>query len=175
MLLTLKGALISSAVFFAMATHAEPAVFSNGTMTIPEGAVVTPEGNAYYTNITLKQDANRALVITSATPNSLVTVETVDILVMESFPLQVSASVSGYLSIPCVKLLNPAVSYQDGVFQVVLAESNPGPAEICIAVTEPFTTSIALDVEGLPAGIYQVDVNGVSAEFSFDTDNSILR
>lgn len=67
-------------------SQAEPAVFSGGTMTIPEGAVVTSDGNAYYTDITLKQDANRSLVITSATQNSLVTVENIDVLVMESFP-----------------------------------------------------------------------------------------
>lgn len=81
----------------------------------------------------------------------------------------------GYLGTPCQNLLSPAVSYADGVFTVVLAQSNLGPAEICIAMIEPFTKSVSLDVEGLPAGTYEVIVNGVSAEFTFDSDNSILR
>ena len=90
---------------------------------------------------------------------------------MESFPLQVSLSVSGFLSVPCVELLGPAVSYTEGLFQVVLAESTMGPAETCIAVIEPFETRVPLEVAGLPAGTYTVDVNGQQAEFTFDMDN----
>jgi len=157
----------------SLPAFADPAVFSGGVMTIPEGATVTSGGNAYYTDITLGQKADGSLVVTGATPNSLVQVKNIDIQVMESFPLQVSVSVDGIKSVPCVDLLSPAVSYADDTFTVVLAESNLGPAESCIAVTDPFTTSISLDVRDLPAGTYSVNVNGVSDEFTFDTDNSI--
>jgi len=39
-------------------------------------------------------------------------------------------------------------------------------------VTDPFETSVTLDVLDLPAGTYTVKVNGVTAEFTFDMDNS---
>jgi hypothetical protein len=151
---------------------AEPAVFTKGKMTIPEGAVITDSTNSYYSDITLAYDGDGALIITGADAMPLVQVESVDILVMESFPLQISAGVSGNLSVPCVKLLNPAVSYADNTFTVVLAESKLGPAESCIAVIEPFETSVPLEVLDLPAGTYTVDVNGVITEFTFDMDNS---
>ena len=90
---------------------------------------------------------------------------------IESFPVQVSATVSGNKSVPCVNLLPAAVSRKDSVFTVVMAETVLGPAETCIAVLEPFETSVSLDVLGLSAGTYTVIVNGVSAEFTLDSDN----
>jgi len=156
----------------SMTVLAEPAIFSKGEMTIPEGAVIGDGNSSYFTDITLTYDGEGALVITGALAKPLVQVDTVDILVMESFPLQISATVSGNLSVPCVELLNPAISYSNNTFTVVLAESTLGPAESCIAVIEPFETSIALDVLDLPAGTYTVNVNGVTAEFTFDMDNS---
>ncbi len=99
---------------------AAPAVFTKGEMVIPEGAVISGKSNAYYSDITLAMDELGSLIITGANKNSLVSVESVEVLIMESFPLQVSLSVSGYLSVPCVKLLSPAVSYADNQFTVVL-------------------------------------------------------
>ena len=86
---------------------AEPAIFTQGEMTIPEGAVITDDSNSYYTDITLAYDGTGALIITGANAMSLVQVESVNILIMESFPLQISAGVSGNLSVPCVDLLGP--------------------------------------------------------------------
>ncbi len=151
---------------------AAPAVFTKGELVIPEGAVISGNSKAYYSDITLAMDEQGSLVITGASKNSLVTVEEVDVLVMESFPLQVNLSVSGFLSVPCVELLSPAVSYASNQFTVVLAESTLGPAETCIAVLEPFQTNVPLNVTDLPAGTYLVDVNGIETEFTLDLDNS---
>ena len=158
----------------SLPVNAAPAVFSHGKLTIPEGVLITEKGSAYFTDIVLAQNDQGGLSITGATINSLVTVENVEVLLMESFPLQVSLSISGFLSVPCVELLSPAVSYANAVFKVVLAESRLGPAETCIAVIEPFETSVPLEVAGLPAGTYTVDVNGQLAEFTFDVDNVLF-
>ena len=104
-----------------------------------------------------------------------VLIENIEIMITKSFPLQVSVAVEGIKSVPCTELLNPAVSYADNTFTVVLAETKLGPAESCIAVTDPFETSVTLDVLDLPAGTYTVKVNGVTAEFTFDIDNSSLN
>ena len=155
--------------------NAEPAVFRNGEMTISEGVVISEGSTNYYSDIRLTYDGNGALIIAGADAMPKVLVETIDILIMESFPLQVSVAVNGIKSVPCTKLLTPAVSYADNTFTVVLAETVLGPAESCIAVTDPFETSVALNVLDLPAGTYTVDVNGVTAEFTFDMDNSSLN
>ncbi len=145
---------------------ADPAIFRQGNLLIPEGALISGKSNAYFTNITLAMDEQGSLVITGANKNSLVTVESIEVMLMESLPVQASVAVSGFLSVPCVKLLSPAVSYVDNQITVVLAESTLGPAETCIAVTEPFESSIALDVANLPAGNYTVNVNGIESEFT---------
>ena len=155
----------------SFSVNAGPAVFSQGKLRIPEGAVITEKAKAYFTDIILVQSDQGDLIITGANAKPLVSVDNIEVLIMESFPLQVSLSVSGFLSVPCVELLGPAVSYTEGLFQVVLAESTMGPAETCIAVIEPFETRVPLEVAGLPAGTYTVDVNGQQAEFTFDMDN----
>ena len=165
---TTTGALLAVAPLFL---QAEPAVYHDGQITIPEGAVIMGEDNSYFTDITLGLGADGKFQVTGATSNSLVFVDNVDVSVLGPLPVQVSLAVSGNLSVPCVELLNPAVSREGNTFTVVLAESNLGPAESCIAVLEPFETTVDLDVAGLPAGDYTVEVNGVSTEFTLDMDN----
>ena len=161
--------------FLAGTVMAEPAVFRNGEMNIPGGVVISGGNSTYYTDITLSYDGEGALIITGADAMPKVLVESIEILVMESFPLQVSVAVNGIKSVPCTDLLDAAVSYSDNTFTVVLAETVLGPAESCIAITDPFETSVPLDVYGLPAGTYTVDVNGVKTEFTFDMDNGPLN
>ena len=161
-----------TAIAISLPVNAEPAVLTKGKLTIAEGVVISDKGNAYFSGITLAQNDQGGLSITGAKAMPLVTVENVDVLILESFPLQVSLSVSGFLSVPCVELLSPATAYSAGLFNVVLAESVLGPAETCMAVTEPFETSVPLEVYGLPAGTYTVDVNGLQTEFIFDMDNA---
>jgi len=79
---------------------AAPAVFTKGELVIPEGAVISGKSNAYYSDIILAMDQQGRLVISRANKNSLVSVETVEVLIMESFSLQVSLSVSGFLRFP---------------------------------------------------------------------------
>ena len=170
-----KFVLTCCLVVLTTIANADPAVFRKGEMTIPEGLVITGDSSAYYTDIRLAYDGNGTLVIAGADAMPKVLVETIDILIMESFPLQVSVAVNGIKSVPCTTLLSPAVSYADNTFTVVLAETVLGPAESCIAITDPFETTVALNVLDLPAGTYTVDVNGVTAVFVFDMDNSSLN
>ncbi len=97
-------------------------------------------------------------------------VEEVSIVFLESFPLQVQVAVSGYLPNPCSWVEQVSVDRSEQLFSVrILRGSNAG--EICIQVEEAFEESIPLDVYGLPAGEYTVDVNGVRASFTFTQDN----
>jgi inhibitor of cysteine peptidase len=44
---------------------------------------------------------------------------------------------------------------------------------MCTQALVPFEERVDLDVQGLPAGTYTVDVNGISDTFTFDADNEI--
>ncbi len=115
------------------------------------------------------------LLKTSPTPeieiqDGLAAVETVEVVMLMSFPLQVHLQVSGYLADPCTAV-DEIITQRDGyAFDVSITTKREADAA-CIQVIEPFTKNIPLDVYGLPAGEYSVLVNGVGAEFTFNQDN----
>ncbi len=162
---------VSLSTVFVSQVLAQPALLRDNTLTILQAASLDGDSPVYYANVQLYANADGSLTVVGGEQQNLVTVDTVQIMIMESMPVKVSATVSGNKSVPCVNLLPAAVSRKDSVFTVVMAETVLGPAETCIAVLEPFETSVSLDVLGLAAGTYTVIVNGVSAEFTLDSDN----
>lgn len=167
------------ALFFVVSlagqlASAQPATFVDGTLTLPQAALMDQQNPVYYQDVQLADNGDGTLTVVAGDQQNLVFVDTVVPMIMESFPVQVSVSVEGNLSVPCVELLPAAVSRSENVFTVVMAETVLGPAESCIAVLEPFTESVSLDVLGLSAGTYTVVVNGVEAEFTLDMDNAPL-
>lgn len=150
---------------------AQPALYKDQVLTIPQGAMMDSTGTTYFESIQLQANDEGNFVLIAADPRGLATVESLEVMVMESLPLQVSVAVAGYTPTPCNELLTPAVFYEDNSFTVALAYSELGPAESCIAVIEPFETTVPLQVEGLTAGTYQVSVNGQQTEFTLQVDN----
>ncbi len=144
---------------------AQPATYENFVLNIPQGAALVDGVPTYYSDLRLESTIEGNFALTAAVQNNLVTVESVVANVAESLPVQVSLSVSGTKSVPCVELQPAAVFRNDFAFTVVLAETLLGPAESCIAVLDPFETTIALDVAGLNAGTYTVTVNGTETSF----------
>ena len=150
---------------------AQPATFADGVLAIPQAAMIDGTNPVYYIDIQMVDNGDGTLSVVGGEQQNLVQVDSVEVLIMESFPVQVGLAVSGYKSVPCVELLPAAVARQDNLFTVVLAETLLGPAESCIAVIDPFETNVSLDVLGLSAGTYSVTVNGVEAEFELEMDN----
>ncbi|MCA9991878.1 MAG: hypothetical protein H6666_06710 [Ardenticatenaceae bacterium] len=97
-------------------------------------------------------------------------VDTVDVLVLESFPVQVNVIASGNLPDGCTRLEEPTIAQADTTFTISLPTSRPGDA-VCTEALEPYDKVIPLDVAGLPAGSYTVSVNGVSASFTLAVAN----
>jgi inhibitor of cysteine peptidase len=97
-------------------------------------------------------------------------VEEIQILMLESFPVQVVAVVSGYLPDGCTRLTSAEVEQEDDTFVVTLSTVRPADA-MCTMALVPFEESITLPVHGLEAGDYTVVANGVSATFTLDVDN----
>jgi hypothetical protein len=155
----------------ATAAFAGPAIYKGGTLTIPAGALFSDSRQQYYQDIVLETDAGGNLTLVSAKALPQVTVETVVPAVEESpGSIAVSLTVSGYKSVPCTVLQDAAIIRTGTHFSVVLAESVLGPAESCIAVIDPFELEVPLEVSGLAAGGYTVDVNGVAGSFELASD-----
>ena len=97
------------------------------------------------------------------------TVEEIDIMILESFPVQVHLIASGDLPDPCTKIYQITQEREDYHFSVTITTyRSPGA---CIQIIIPFEETIPLEVYGLPAGTYTVEVNGVQGTFNLEVDN----
>ena len=111
---------------------------------------------------------------TNETPEDVITktatINDVQILIMESWPLQAQAQVSGELGDGCTEL-GEIRSYREGQTIYVAIETVRPAEAICTQQLKMFDESVPLDIEGLPAGTYTVDVNGVTETFTLNQDN----
>ena len=107
--------------------------------------------------------------VTEPVNGSNVYVDNIDVMILESFPVQVNVSVRGNLPNGCVAL-DEVTSDRDGnTFTLTINASSEG--EMCTQAPVPFEEIVSLDVEGLAAGTYVVESGGISAEFTLDIDN----
>lgn len=100
----------------------------------------------------------------------LATVEDVEVVMLMSFPLQVHLQVKGYVGDPCTAIDEVDIE-REGYDIKVLIKTKRDSELACIQVIEPFEENVPLDVYGLPAGDYTVDVNGFETSFTFFQDN----
>jgi hypothetical protein len=97
-------------------------------------------------------------------------VEDLQIMILESFPVQVRAIIRGSLPDGCttVKEINPT---RDGkAFNIQIITERPAGA-MCTEALVPFEETVSLDVYGLPAGNYTVKAGEQTASFTLDVDN----
>ena len=99
-------------------------------------------------------------------------VESIEILILESFPVQVHVRVKGILGDSCTTLGQITQTRQNNTFMITVMATRPADA-ICAAIIAEFEKVIVLDVYGLPAGTYTVDVNGVRDTFTLPVDNAM--
>ena len=101
----------------------------------------------------------------------LASVDEIDILILESFPVQINVIARGNLPDPCTEISEVLQEREgDTFFITIKTYRSPG---FCIQVLAPFEEIIPLKVYGLPAGTYTVDVNGVQDTFGLEVDNFI--
>ena len=101
-------------------------------------------------------------------------VESIEILLLESFPIQVHVVALGNLPDSCTTISEITREREGDAFRVAITTSRPADA-MCTEALVPFKEVIALDVMGLPAGVYTVNVNGVSDAFEFTVDNVMVE
>lgn len=97
-------------------------------------------------------------------------VENVQMLIMESFPVQISVEATGYLPDGCTNIDNVTTMKDGNTFYVEIGTIRPRDA-LCTQALVPFTKSVSLDVYGLEKGAYNVNVNGKTASFELSLDN----
>ena len=103
----------------------------------------------------------------------LASVDEIDILILESFPVQINVIARGNLPDPCTEISEVLKEREGNTFFITIKTyRSPG---FCIQVLAPFEEIIPLEVYGLPAGTYTVDVNGVQATFDLEVDNILLK
>ncbi|GAF75213.1 MAG: hypothetical protein ABUK08_01890 [Candidatus Humimicrobiaceae bacterium] len=99
----------------------------------------------------------------------LASVDEIDILILESFPVQINVIASGNLPDPCTEI-SEVLQEREGDTFFITIKTNRSPG-FCIQVLTPFEEIIPLEVYGLPAGTYTVDVNGVQGTFDLEVGN----
>jgi len=99
----------------------------------------------------------------------LAPVNEINILILESFPIQVQVIARGNLPDPCTEISEILQEREGNTFFVTIKTYRP--PGLCIQVLAPFEEIISLEVYGLPAGTYTVDVNGVQDTFDLEVDN----
>ncbi|MGC9346661.1 MAG: hypothetical protein ACP5JG_00870 [Anaerolineae bacterium] len=99
-------------------------------------------------------------------------VDDLQLLIMESFPVQVRAVITGQLSDGCTEVQETRVEY-DAASQTfrLHIETYRDPEKMCTQALVPFEESVSLDVEGLSAGTYTVEIQDETATFELAVDN----
>ena len=98
-------------------------------------------------------------------------VESIEIFIMESFPVQVNVLAKGNLPDGCTKIDQINKGSDSNTLWVEITTLRPADA-MCTEALVPFEENIGLDVYGLLAGTYSVDVNGVTDTFTLSVDNA---
>lgn len=100
-------------------------------------------------------------------------VDEIAIQIRESFPVQVEVVIRGNLPDSCtdVDRVDQQFDPEDNVFwiEITTVRTTDDP---CAQVLTPFEETVPLEVYGLPAGTYTVDVNGTRETFTLDVDNA---
>lgn len=106
-------------------------------------------------------------------PN-LAPVDSFDIAMLESFPVQATMTVRGSFADACwrVSKVEQDVFQQEAIF-VTLEMERVG--EVCAQVITPFEEVVDLKIRGLKAGTYRVVVNGVEGSLVLSVDNIVTE
>lgn len=98
-------------------------------------------------------------------------VDEIQILIMESFPVQVRVNVMGNLPDGCTTIVgSKAEMINNSTFELSIFTERPADM-MCTMALVPFEESINFEVEGLPAGTYTVKGFGLEETFTLDVDN----
>jgi len=166
--------LLVSLVFVSSVTVANAeslSTFDGEMLTVPVVNTVDQIGKYERVQFKVAKDGRWDLI--GFTEPRQATVETISINILESFPVQVHVVINGYFPNGCFGLGETHIVKQDDQFNVVVNSTTLQTLELvaCTQALVPFEVRVPLEVNGLFAGVYQVDVNGISDSFELSVDN----
>ena len=94
----------------------------------------------------------------------------VEVIVAESFPPQYFAVAIGQLPDGCTEIDGATQTVQARTIKITLTTTRPNDA-MCTTAVQPFKENIPINVDGLSAGQYTVEVNGVPANLNLTEDH----
>jgi hypothetical protein len=118
-----------------------------------------------------------ALEAQSAPPGSEAFVNSVEVVLLESFPVQAQALIQGTLPDTCSAIDQVNQTRNETAFEIALSTIRQTDA-MCTDQRQPFEQTVSLDVAGLPGGTYTVNVtsaNSVATTFALALDNVPLQ
>jgi len=108
---------------------------------------------------------------TGGSVSGVAVVESLEIQMHELSPVQVNILAKGYLAESCTIIQGTAQVLQERRFTLSIITTRP-PGVDCLQQIQPFEINTSLDVHGLPAGDYIVDMGGVTGSFTLAQDNT---
>jgi inhibitor of cysteine peptidase len=112
---------------------------------------------------------SRALEADRAYEAGLARVERLDVRVTRELPTSVHVDAIGVLPDSCTEI-DRARQERGGASVSVTLTTRREARAACVEEPRPFRYGVLLDVGGLPAGLYFVDVNGVRETFQIQED-----
>lgn len=97
-------------------------------------------------------------------------IDSAELLIMESYPVQVALAIAGDLPTPCHELRYQyeIQDFGDEKRIDVTAYSEADPAAMCAQVLQPFEQRVGFDLQNAPEGMYVVCLNGeLVGEFAY--------
>ncbi|MEZ4643216.1 MAG: hypothetical protein R3E31_10870 [Chloroflexota bacterium] len=125
---------------------------------------------AVPSTLTPGTNEDTAVAAESDTTTNLAAIQGMQIMLLESFPVQVNVAIFGMLPDGCTSLGAIDIEQNGNTFDITVHTVRP-KGMMCTQVVSEFEESISLDVVGLKAGTYTVNVNGMSDTFTLDVDN----
>lgn len=123
-------------------------------------------GKGYNTNDMIPVDINGGIG-----SQELAVIDAWQINTAESFPIEKTLVLSGNLANSCT-YLDTVSQLRDGNHFYITLPVRTEDA-VCAQALVPFEESIELDILGLPAGVYTIDINGQQITFELEQDNML--
>lgn len=161
-----KSLLITVLLLFLLTACSDLANQILGNTPTPEMPTATPE------SATATPEPTATAAIAAETITGLATVDSIEIQMLASFPVQVNVRARGDLPDGCTLIAQSNAARQGTTYTVAISTIRPA-GSVCTQALVPFEELIPLDVVDLPAGTYTVDVNGITGSFTLDTANTL--
>ncbi|NDJ36591.1 MAG: hypothetical protein GYB64_18220, partial [Chloroflexi bacterium] len=98
-------------------------------------------------------------------------IDQAEVVLLDGFPVEANVEVRGTLPDACMPITQAAQAPIDAQTIGLGIFVTRDETVACTGEPLPFEETYALDIDGLPAGTYTVDVNGTLATFTLEEDN----